>query len=431
MASPLGEVIASITSEGTLTKLSANHPSPISTSLFQTVYNNRMVEISKIVSLAKKWSEMDPNPTTSEFVQNLIQKAESNDESAIKSLTALFPDDDSRISFGTAGLRAAMKPGPLAMNDLTVIQTAQGLAKYCLKNFSGDDKKKPCAVIGYDHRSNVDFQISSVSFAVWTALVFEQAGIESILMDGFVHTPMVPFVLRKVGAVVGIMVTASHNPKQDNGYKVYSSDSCQIRAPIDKEIATEILENLEPWTDYRKLLAEKKSQFQDPCLGLSRADTTKEMIDAYYEGLLSSGLKTGQAAAAMESSTNAIEPPVFAYTAMHGVGRPFAERVFQEFGLPALKCVPSQQDPDSSFPTVPFPNPEENGALNIAKQFAEDEGCCIVLANDPDADRLAVAERDRSTGEWTVFSGDQIGSMLGYWLWNQIGKSSEKVRRPM
>jgi phosphomannomutase len=112
---------------------------------------------------------------------------------------------------------------------------------------------------------------------------------------------------------------------------------------------------------------------------------------------------------------------------MHGVGHKFAVRVFETFGLPPFKTVPQQKDPDPSFPTVPFPNPEEKGALNLAKSFSEENGCDVVLANDPDADRLAVAERDQSSGEWTVFHGDQIGSMLGLWIWEQVGKNCGKV----
>jgi hypothetical protein len=112
---------------------------------------------------------------------------------------------------------------------------------------------------------------------------------------------------------------------------------------------------------------------------------------------------------------------------MHGVGRPFAEQIFSVFGLPPFVSVPQQDVPDPTFPTVAFPNPEEKGALDMAKAHAELHGCDVVLANDPDADRLAVAERCRKTGEWTVFTGDQIGALLGSWLWNTIGKTSDKV----
>lgn len=379
--------------------------------------------------LATRWSNDDPNPITSRYVKSLLDLASQHDESAIAELHSLFPEDNKRISFGTAGLRAVMAPGPLNMNDLTVVQTAQGLARYCLQRHQ-QSSKKPCIVVGYDHRNNPELQISSLSFAVLSALVFAEAGIECILLDGFVLTPLVPFVLQRVGAAAGIMVTASHNPKQDDGYKVYASDGCQIRAPMDSEISAEILKNLDPWTDYAKIILERRQCYQDdPCLGLSNPDTTREMVDAYFAALVSSGLKTeqGESSDTLSSSTS-MDPPRFAYSAMHGIGYPFAKRVFIEFGLPMFQPVPSQKDPDFEFPTVPFPNPEERGALDLAKEFASSHGCDVVLANDPDADRLAVAEKDRSTGEWTVFSGDQIGVMLGSWIWDQIGKKCSQVR---
>eukprot|EP00980_Cylindrotheca_fusiformis_P019150 scaffold6486_cov96-Cylindrotheca_fusiformis.AAC.14 len=367
---------------------------------------------------------MDPNPTTASYVKNLIGRSEDESSTSMHELELLFPPDK-RICFGTAGLRAAMKPGPLGMNDLVVVQAAQGIARYCLQQRQHSTGTKPKAVIGYDHRVNPNLNVSSLSFAILTALVFEEAGIEPILLDGFSCTPLVPFVLKQTEAIIGIMVTASHNPKQDDGYKVYASDGCQIRAPMDAEISTEIMKNLQPWKDYASILKGRQEKYQkDPCIGLSSPVKTKEMVDAYFKAMRSHGLITDQASQSQEAQS--IPPPSFAYTAMHGVGSPFATRVFQEFGLPPFQSIPAQKDPDFSFPTVPFPNPEEKGALDIAKAFATENNCDVVLANDPDADRLAVAEKCRSSGEWTVFSGDQIGTMLGHWIWNQIGKDCGK-----
>lgn len=389
---------------------------------------DKMSACSKSAELAKQWAQDDPNPVTTKYVVDLLTRCDAGDEKAISELESLFPQDGKRISFGTAGLRSSMTPGPLGMNDLTVVQTAQGLAKYCLAKYhrnDDDDTKvgKPIAVIGYDHRQNPDMQISSLSFAILTVLVFQEAGIDCILLNGFVLTPLVPFVVQKVGAVTGVMVTASHNPKLDDGYKVYANDACQIRAPMDTEIAAEILKNLDPWIDYRTVLEVRRDEYpNDPCLGLSHPEKTREMLDAYYAAMIASGLKTGQAAVE-RTSASAMDPPKFAYTAMHGIGYPFAKRVFEEFGLPEFMAVPSQKDPNFEFPTVPFPNPEEKGALDLAKLFSEENTCDIVLANDPDADRLAVAEKDRSSGKWMVFHGDQIGVMLGSWIWNQIGKN--------
>jgi phosphomannomutase len=389
-----------------------------------------MLVTSPSIILADKWQKNDPNPTTANYVKELIGRASQKEDSsdrggALDELNSLFPSDGRRIEFGTAGLRSAMKPGPLGMNDMTVLQTAQGLARYCLK--TQQQNEKICAVVGYDHRCNPALSISSLSFAVLTAIVFAEAGIDCILLDGLVLTPLVPFVVKKLGAACGVMVTASHNPKQDDGYKVYASDACQIRAPMDKAIADEILDNLEPWTDYEKIIATRRQEFpNDPCLGLSRPNTTTEMLKEYFKALEDSGLKTGQAKIP-NSGANSIDPPKFAYTAMHGIGYPFARQVFETFEIPPFKAVPEQKEPDPTFPTVPFPNPEEKGALDLAKKFAGENGCDIVLANDPDADRLAIAEKDRSSGEWTVFHGDQIGTLLGLWIWEQIGSKQDKV----
>jgi phosphoglucomutase len=397
-----------------------------------------MLVKSPSIELAEQWQKIDPNPTTQKYVQDLLSKATSangDSQDALDQLNALFPSNGERIAFGTAGLRSSMTPGPLGMNDLTVLQTAQGLANFCLKQQQQQQQQEPssskklCAVVGYDHRCNPALNISSLSFAVLTAIVFAEAGIDCILLDGFVLTPLVPFALKQLGAACGVMVTASHNPKQDDGYKVYASDACQIRAPMDKEIADEIQNNLQPWTDYQQILSSRHQKYpDDPCLGLSRSDMTQQMLDEYYKALATCGLKTGQAQLDSSSTDKSIPPPSFAYTAMHGIGHPFAKRVFETFGFAPFEAVPEQKDPDPTFPTVPFPNPEEKGALDLAKKFAAEKGCDIVLANDPDADRLAIAEKDRSTGQWTVFHGDQIGSMLGLWIWEQIGSKSDKVK---
>jgi phosphomannomutase len=371
---------------------------------------------------AEEWCKLDPNQTTSKYVKDLLEASASSDVIA-EELNCIFPND--RIGFGTAGLRATMTPGPMGMNDLVVIQAAQGIAKYILQQNNTKQPGELRVAIGYDHRENHSLELSSLSFALLSALVFRAAGLETILLDGFVATPLVPFTLTRKNCAVGVMITASHNPKEDAGYKVYWSNGCQIKAPVDKGIADSIMNNLIPWEDYGALLMTRKQQYaKDPCLGLSNPNVTKDMVSAYFDAITSCGLVTGQASLIKEDGW---EPPSIAYTAMHGVGYPFAVRSYETFGFPPFLAVPSQMNPDPSFPTVPFPNPEEKGALNIAKAFAEEKGCDIVLANDPDADRLAVAERDRITGEWAVFHGDQIGTMLGCWLYEKVGKPSGKV----
>lgn len=378
---------------------------------------------SPLLIHAKEWARRDPNPKTSAFVQNLIAQVEveaGNDE-AEHVLDSLF--NKPRIQFGTAGLRGRMQPGPSGMNDLVVIQTAQGLARYVLDANKGAPSPSLKAVVGYDHRSNSD--VSSKQFAMYTKLVFEQAGIQCTLLDKYVATPILAFAVTKLDAAVGVMVTASHNPKQDNGYKVYWNDGCQIRPPVDESIANAIIEeeNLVPWIDYGCKLEQLKSESDGECHGLSDHTQTQAIIDAYFQSLIASGLVTETT-----NATNTIASvPKFAYTAMHGVGCLFARRSFQAFNLPPFLSVTSQEAPDPDFPTVPFPNPEEKGALDEAIAFSTENNCDIILANDPDADRLGVAEYCKDRGEWTVFTGDQIGTLLGHWLWETIGKSSDQV----
>ncbi len=372
---------------------------------------------------AKAWAEIDPNEKTKCYVQSLLDTCGGSQEELLK----LFPIDGSRIGFGTAGLRSAMEPGPLGMNDLVIVQTAQGLAKYC-QQVAKDKNQKLLAVIGYDHRANPDLDLSSKSFAILTKMVFLEAGFECILFDGYVATPHVAYAVTKLDAAVGVMVTASHNPKDDAGFKVYWSDGCQIRSPIDRCIAQSILEesNLKPWIDYGQKLNEYKlvkDSYSDECFGLGNTDITKTLVDDYYKSILSSGLVIEKG-----NIHEAIGPTLrVAYTAMHGIGHKWAVKSYETFGLEPFLSVPEQQEPDFMFSTVPFPNPEEDGALSKAMDFADKNDCDLILANDPDADRLAVAEKCRITKKWTTFSGDQIGVMLGLQIWETIGKNCGKV----
>ena len=373
------------------------------------------------IQRAQEWVEYDPNEKTKEYIDSLIQNKGGPD--CQKELQNLFPSDGSRVGFGTAGLRSAMKPGPLGMNDLVIIQTTQGLARYCQRaaaEAGKDEKKKLMAVIGYDHRANPDLGLSSKKFAILTKMAFLEAGFDCVLFDGYIATPIVAYAVTKLDAAVGVMVTASHNPKDDAGFKVYWSNGCQITSPADGYIANSIVqeENLKPWTDYGSMLRkaiENEAVYYDSCYGIGDKDITASIIDDYFKAISASGLVTGQSSK-FDTKVN------ICYTAMHGIGYEFAVRSAETFGLDALYSVPDQQEPDFNFPTVSFPNPEEKGALSLAIEFAEKNGCDIILANDPDADRLAVAEKCKESNKWTTFTGDQIGSMLGLWIWDTIGK---------
>ncbi|GJN94689.1 hypothetical protein Rhopal_007780-T1 [Rhodotorula paludigena] len=308
-----------------------------------------------------------------------------------------------RIAFGTAGLRGAMQAGPAHMNDLTILQASQGLAKYAEETVQG--AKVRGIVVGHDHRHN------SAQFARLTAGVFRKRGWKVYELQGLVHTPMVPFSAKQLNAALGVMITASHNPAKDNGYKVYWENHIQIIPPHDSGIARAIEESLEvdeeAWT---------------PPAASDGWNGTEDLIQQYMDVVASLSL---------HKETNAKCPLLFTITPMHGVGLPFALRALDAFGFPRDKVsiVAEQASPDPDFPTVRFPNPEEAGALDLALAHADRVGSTIVLANDPDADRFCAAEKQQD-GEWMVFTGDQLGALLGSWAierHRQTGAPIEKL----
>lgn len=295
------------------------------------------------------------------------------------------------IGFGTAGLRARMQAGFARLNSLTIIQTSQGLAEHLLKTYPGATVKG--IVIGYDARHN------SKKFAQLAAAAFVAKGIKVLWYEDLVHTPMVPYGVRNLGAVAGVMVTASHNPAQDNGYKVYGSNGCQINSPEDAAIAASILRNLEPVTwDVRQL---QSSPLLRPVLPLMKGEYLQDVCDLVNEYLKASSV------------------PDFVYTPLHGVGLQYMTAALEQLRIGnRMTAVQQQAQPDPDFPTVKYPNPEETGALELAMDTADKHGVCLVLSNDPDADRFAVAEKVGD--KWQQFTGDQVGVLLAYYLFSHM-----------
>lgn len=286
-----------------------------------------------------------------------------------------------------------MGAGFARLNGLTIIQTSQGLAEYLLSSFP--DTSTAGIIIGYDARHN------SRKFAQLAASVFESKGITIWLYEDLVHTPLVPYAVKQKGAAAGVMVTASHNPAQDNGYKVYGSNGCQINSPHDALIAASILRNLEP-----KVWKLDGGPFRKPI----SAD------HGYYDSILQQLRFDGRVTSGHSVS--------FVYTPMHGVGLPHMTTMIRKTGLDGtMKVVDLQAEPDPDFSTVMFPNPEEDGALDLAKQTADELGISLVLANDPDADRFAAAEKVK--GVWHQFSGDQMGILLAHRIFTQLSPLGE------
>ncbi|KZF21856.1 hypothetical protein L228DRAFT_248611 [Xylona heveae TC161] len=330
--------------------------------------------MGSIQELAEDWLRLDQDPITRDEIQSLVDS--KNTQELEKRLRK-------RIAFGTAGLRARMEAGFSRLNSLTIIQASQGLAAYLLEN--APHARAKGVVIGYDARHQ------SEKFARLAAAAFVAKGIKVWWYKLTVHTPLVPFGVGQLGAAAGVMVTASHNPSKDNGYKVYWSNGCQIIPPHDVGIAQSILKNLEPVSWDADTVDE--SLLVESILGRVR--------DAYYSAVT-------RVATNELLDTNA---PRFVYTPMHGVGLPYMQAVMERLGLDGnMIVVPEQAEPDPDFPTVKFPNPEEKGALDLAMATADRHGISLVLASDPDADRLAVAEK--VDDKWHVFTGNELGVLF-------------------
>lgn len=319
-----------------------------------------------LIARAKAWLAEDPDAETRDELAELIGTGN------VTELAARF---SGTLQFGTAGLRGELGAGPMRMNRSVVIRAAAGLAAYLKKQGQGDG----LVVIGYDARHK------SADFARDTAAVMTGAGLRAAVLPRPLPTPVLAFAIRHLGAVAGVEVTASHNPPRDNGYKVYLGDGSQIVPPADAGIAAEI----------------------DAIVSLDdvpRPDAGWETLD---DSVLEAYLARTDAVLAEGSPRTART----VYTAMHGVGKDVLLAAFARAGFPAPVLVAEQAEPDPDFPTVSFPNPEEPGAMDLSFARARATEPDLVIANDPDADRCAVAVRD--AGEWRMLRGDEVGSLLG------------------
>ncbi|KAJ4323123.1 hypothetical protein N0V94_002009 [Neodidymelliopsis sp. IMI 364377] len=350
-----------------------------------------------IKELAKEWLSLDQDKSTTDEIYQLLHHNDTDElEKRLRT----------RIAFGTAGLRGPMQAGFACMNSLTVIQASQGLAAYLLK--TEEDVKRRGVVIGRDARHN------SEKFAKLTAAAFVAKGIKVWYYETPSHTPLVPFGVRELGAAAGVMVTASHNPAKDNGYKVYWSNGCQIIPPHDVGIAECILENLKPVTWDTSIVDE-------PCLMVEGA--LHLVRDKYHQAVM--------CAAQPDHANVTLNPDLkFVYTPMHGVGLRAMEQCAKNLGVSSqMTIVEAQAQPDPDFPTVKFPNPEEKGALDLAIETADASSSNLILASDPDADRLAVAEK--VDGKWHIFTGNQLGLLLGAYIFERYPSSKPRNKLAM
>ena len=326
--------------------------------------------IDALLGRARAWAAEDPDEQTRAELEALITTAEAGGETDLADRFA------GTLEFGTAGLRGALGAGPNRMNRVVVTRAAAGLAAY-LKDTGHAGGS---VVIGFDARHNSD------AFARDTAEIMTGAGFKALVMPRPLPTPLLAFAIRELGCAAGVMVTASHNPPQDNGYKVYLGDGSQIVPPADGEIAARIA---------------AVGALADLPRGTTGKVVGEEIVDRYLDtvaGLAGDGPRDLS----------------IVYTPLHGVGGTTVAQVLETAGFDAPHIVEQQEHPDPEFPTVAFPNPEEPGAMDLAMALAERHHADIVVANDPDADRCAVAVP--GPHGWRMLRGDEVGALLAHHL---------------
>jgi phosphomannomutase len=329
---------------------------------------------AELVAAALAWIDGDPDPATRAELSALI---DAGDGQALDE--RLRP-----LSFGTAGLRGAVGAGSGRMNTAVVTRTAYGIARYLRKQPGCDSAP---IVIGFDARP------TSRGFAEVSAGVLLAAGFTVVAFSSPTATPLCAFLGRELGASITIVVTASHNPRGDNGYKVYGPAAVQIVSPVDTEIAWHIAEA----PSAREVSTQPVSFDSTPPKWLALRDPAS--LDAYFAAV----------SAAIPAQTRARDLPIV-HSALHGVGTAPMLRTLADAGFTRVDVVAAQAEPDGTFPTTPFPNPEEPGTLDLALAEGERRGAALLLVNDPDADRLAAAAR--FDGVLTVLDGNQVGALL-------------------
>ena len=352
----------------------------------------------QLLDAAGQWAAQDPDPQTQEELQLLIQRVNDGDALAFEDIADRF---SGVLEFGTAGLRAELGAGPMRMNRVVVMRTAAGIARFLAEKANG--QYTPKVVIGFDARFNSDV------FAQDSAGVFAAAGFEVLLMPSALPTPVLAWAVREFSAEAGIMVTASHNPPRDNGYKVYvggkitdeSGRGAQIVSPIDAQIAS-LIDHGQPVAQIPR--AENGWEVL-PAAGV------EDDIEAAYLASIRPIIDAGQPQDSVRKNLRIV------VSAMHGVGGHTMRQALLNAGFTDVHMVAEQEHPDPLFPTVKFPNPEEPGAIDLSLELARTVGADLVIANDPDADRCAAAILDN--GSWRMLRGDEVGWLLG----DQVSKT--------
>ena len=345
---------------------------------------------------AERWIAGDPDEGDRAELRGLL---DDGGEAAAAELADRF---GARLEFGTAGLRGAIGAGPNRMNRAVVRAATAALARW-LAEHGAPDAAQAGVVIGCDARHR------SGDFAGEAARVLAGAGIRAHLLPPQLPTPLLAFSVRHLRAAAGIMITASHNPPADNGYKLYLGDGAQIIPPVDKQIGAAI-------AALGDLSEVPVAPADSPLIRRLGDEMARAYLDAIVGAVPAPAGPAGRAGPG-EAGGAALR---VVYTPLHGVAAGLTLRAFERAGFPRPHVVAAQAEPDPAFPTVAFPNPEEPGALDLALALARETAADLVIANDPDGDRLAVAVPDPAApAGWRPLSGDQVGALLGAYLLEQ------------
>lgn len=357
-------------------------------------------DFADVLRQASRWAEEDPDPKTRAEIEGLLA-------SPTPEATDLADRFAGALEFGTAGLRGVIGAGPNRMNRAVVLRTTWGLARH-LREVFGQDGEKRGVAIGFDGRR------MSRELAEDTACALAAQGIKAHLFDDLVPTPLLAFAVKRLECAAGVMITASHNPPEYNGYKAYWSNGAQIIPPIDVGIAAAIA-GAPPAREVPRLSIEE-----------ARAQGSVVMLGAELEReYLAQVSKLGPRPTGGDRSLSIV------YTPMHGVGDKLARLAFDDARFTNVVSVPEQQKPDGAFPTVEFPNPEEEGAMDLAFALGRARSADLIIANDPDADRLAIALPSATSATGFVqLTGNQVGVLLGHYMLTGGLADETKAARP-
>ena len=355
------------------------------------------MDLDAVLVKARAWAAADPDPAAKAEIEALLASADP-------SKTDLADRFSAELEFGTAGLRGVIGAGPNRMNRAVVLRTTWGLAQHVKASF-GDDGAKAGVVIGFDGRR------MSRELAEDTACALAAAGIKAHLFTDVDPTPMLAFAVKKLGTAAGVMITASHNPPEYNGYKAYWNNGAQIVPPTDVAIAAAIAKAPPANEVPRADIAEATKSGRVALIG-------EELDRVYLDEVKKLGPRPGEGDRTLS----------IVYTPMHGVGDKLTRMAFDDAGFTNVVSVPEQQKPDGAFPTVAFPNPEEKGAMDLSFALARARKADLVIANDPDADRLAVA-LPKGDG-FVQLTGNQVGVLLGHYMLTGGFASNDQAVKP-